>query len=155
MHTLQEMLPCQRPTAAADNSGKQETAGPECRINAQPFHAVSICLFNNEQNRARNYIIIMDNLRFSWEYQKAQSNLRKHGVSFNEATTAFADSLGFEFFDPDHSDSEDRFLFIGFTSFLRLVIVSYCYRQKDNVIRIISARKATKKETSYYRSKHT
>jgi uncharacterized DUF497 family protein len=96
----------------------------------------------------------MDKLRFSWRFPKAQTNLRKHGVSFGEATTAFSDSLGFEFFDPDHSDSEDRFLFIGFTSALRLIIVSYCYHEEENVIHIISARKAEKKETSYYRSKH-
>ena len=88
----------------------------------------------------------MAKITFSWDDQKATRNLKKHGVSFEEASTVFFDDNAKEFFDPAHSDNEDRFLMLGFSYRLRLLVVSYCFRKKGNQIRIISARKATTKE---------
>lgn len=92
----------------------------------------------------------MKPLRFSWDPTKAESNLRKHGVSLAEAQTIFYDENAVEFYDDEHSDWEDRFLLLGLSSKLRLLIVCHCYRGEDGVIRLISARKATGQEASYY-----
>ena len=89
-------------------------------------------------------------LKFEWNKKKSKANRKRHGVSFEEAQTVFFDENALQFFDPDHSDKEDRFLMLGTSAKLRVVVVSHCYRSKESVIRIISARKATKKETRTY-----
>ena len=92
----------------------------------------------------------MKPLRFTWDKSKSKANQKKHGISFEEAQTAFFDENAIEYFDPDHSESEDRFLLLGLSSSLRIVVVSHCYRKRESLIRIISARKATKKEQKVY-----
>ncbi|MFQ6035981.1 MAG: BrnT family toxin [Sedimentisphaerales bacterium] len=92
----------------------------------------------------------MDEIRFSWDAQKAKQNLAKHKVSFEEASTVFFDERAIEFFDPDHSEQEDRFLMLGLSCRLRVLVVSYCFRKKGLEIRIISARRATSKEQKVY-----
>ncbi|MFH0920641.1 MAG: BrnT family toxin [Fibrobacterota bacterium] len=92
----------------------------------------------------------MTELEFSWNSKKADINLKKHKVSFDEAVTVFYDEFATEFYDNTHSDDEDRFLLLGHSSQLRILIVCHCTRN-DNIIRIISARKATKNESKYYR----
>ncbi len=87
---------------------------------------------------------------FVWDDNKAEINLRKHGVSFEEASTVFEDYDALQIFDPDHSEDEDRFIMLGMSSALRLLVVCHCYRDSDEQIRIISARKATKNEMSTY-----
>ena len=87
-------------------------------------------------------------LRFEWDLQKSRSNQIKHGVPFEEAQSVFYDEQAFEFYDPDHSDEEDRFLLLGLSERLRVLVVSYCLI--ENGIRIISARKATKREMEHY-----
>ena len=92
----------------------------------------------------------MDMVRFVWDDQKAESNIRKHGVSFEEASTVFFDENAIEYFDPDHSEDEERFLLLGLSRKMRPLVVSYCYRQSDRFIRIISARKAKTTEMKTY-----
>ena len=92
----------------------------------------------------------MERLRFEWDERKSGANLRKHGISFEEAQTVFFDEKGIEFYDPDHSKEEDRFILLGLSSRLRILVVCYCFRARESVIRIISARKATRKEQEVY-----
>jgi len=92
----------------------------------------------------------MKDIRFSWDERKAAQNARKHGVSFEEAMTVFFDENATEFFDPDHSADEDRFLMLGVSSRLRLLVVHYAVRENGTQIRIISARKPTKDECKSY-----
>lgn len=92
----------------------------------------------------------MSSLRFEWDPRKAAANLRKHGVSFADAQTVFADEHARLIDDPDHSEDEARFLLLGLSSALRLLVVAHCYRAEGNVIRIISARKATREEQACY-----
>ena len=92
----------------------------------------------------------MDEILFEWDEQKAWSNERKHGVSFDEAQTVFYDQQARLSFDPDHSQDEDRYILLGMSSDLRLLVVCHVYRQSDQYIRIISARQATKQETLQY-----
>ena len=92
----------------------------------------------------------MKELRLAWDDEKAEENQRKHGVSFAEAGTVFYDENARLQYDPDHSEDEDRFLLLGVSYSLRILVVSHCYREKDTVIRIISARKATKDEQRQY-----
>lgn len=87
---------------------------------------------------------------FVWDNAKAAINIKKHGVSFEEASSVFYDEYALEIFDPDHSEDEDRFLLLGISSSLRLLVVCHCYRENDEFIRIISARKATKTEAKSY-----
>jgi uncharacterized DUF497 family protein len=87
-------------------------------------------------------------LTFEWDPKKAESNLEKHGVSFEEAATAFGDTLSVTIADPAHSEGELRFILIGMTSAQRLVVVAHTERG-DN-IRIVNARRATRKETQDY-----
>ena len=89
-------------------------------------------------------------LRFEWGPKKAVANLRKHSVSFDDAQTVFADENAKLIDDPDHSDEEDRFVLLGLSSSLRLLVVCHCYRSEGNVIRIISARKAEGHERNPY-----
>jgi uncharacterized DUF497 family protein len=96
----------------------------------------------------------MDGIRFTWNTEKAKANLRKHGVSFEEATSVFADEKARLKHDPEHSEDEDRFIILGFSSALRILVVCHVYRQGDAVIRIISARKATRNEHQQYGRDH-
>ena len=89
-------------------------------------------------------------LRFEWDPKKAAGNLRKHGVSFEDAQTVFADENAKLIDDPDNSEEEDRFVLLGLSSSLRLLVVCHCYRSEGNVIRIISARKAEGNERNSY-----
>lgn len=89
-------------------------------------------------------------IQFDWDKNKARINKIKHGVSFEEASSVFYDNNAVMFDDPEHSKLEDRFLIIGFSRKMRVCIVSHCYRDKDEIIRIISARKATKREIEMY-----
>lgn len=81
---------------------------------------------------------------------QSQGQYQKHGVSFDEAITVFADERGRLIADPDHSDDEERFVLLGYSSALKLLVVCHCYRSAENTIRIISARKATKREAASY-----
>lgn len=92
----------------------------------------------------------MRGLRFEWDVRKAAANLRKHGVSFEEARTVFLDEDALQVPDPEHSADEDRFVMLGISSHLRIVVVCHCYREDDEVIRIISARKADRRERRQY-----
>lgn len=92
----------------------------------------------------------MDEMKFSWDAQKAKQNAKKHSVSFEDASSVFFDEKAIEFYDPDHSKGEDRFLMLGLGWRLRMLVVCYCLRKKGSEIRIISARKATKKEMRAY-----
>lgn len=92
----------------------------------------------------------MDEITFSWDDRKERENQRKHGVSFDEATTVFADENARLKHDPDHSQDEDRFVLLGFSAKLRLLVVVHAYRQDEKEIRIISARKAVPKERKQY-----
>ena len=92
----------------------------------------------------------MKSISFVWDENKSKENLSKHKVSFKEAETAFLDPNARLIFDPDHSGSEDRFILLGISSLLRVLLVCHCYREDEKVIRIISARKANKNEQKQY-----
>lgn len=92
----------------------------------------------------------MTDLRFEWDEAKNKENIRKHGVSFDEAQTVFFDENAVRFFDPDHSNEEDRFIMLGMSFKLHVLVVCHCYRKSDAVIRIISARKADRREAADY-----
>jgi uncharacterized DUF497 family protein len=92
----------------------------------------------------------MSTLQFEWDARKATANAKKHGVSFEEARSVFYDERARLIDDPDHSEDEARFILLGLSSSLRLLVVCHCYRSNDNVIRIISARKATAGESKSY-----
>jgi len=93
----------------------------------------------------------MRKLSFNWDRRKAAENIKKHGVGFEEAQTVFYDELAIEFYNDEHSEWEDRFLLLGLSSQLNLLMVCHCYRKSDSEIRIISARKATKNESKRYK----
>lgn len=88
----------------------------------------------------------MDSLRFEWDSTKERANRRRHGVSFHEAQSVFYDERAIRYCDPDHSDAEDRFILLGMSFVLRVLVVGHCYRAGDDVIRIIAARKANAAE---------
>ena len=92
----------------------------------------------------------MSALHFEWDPAKAATNERRHGVSFQEAESAFSDENGLLLDDADHSDAEPRFILLGLCAALRVLVVVHCYRAAGATIRIISARKATKAERSQY-----
>jgi len=92
----------------------------------------------------------MDDIVFQWDEKKSRSNKRKHGVSFDEAETVFFDEKAIRYEDTDHSQDEDRFIMLGLSILLRALVVCHCHRSDDRVIRIISARKATKSEAAAY-----
>jgi len=89
-------------------------------------------------------------MQFIWDENKNKTNLKKHKVSFEEARSVFFDINAKMIHDPDHSGTEDRFIILGLSQLLKLLVVCHCYKQDDDIVRIISARKATKKETSKY-----
>jgi uncharacterized protein len=92
----------------------------------------------------------MSGSRFEWDQKKSVANRRKHGVSFEEARTAFLDENARVIPDPEHSQDEERFVLLGLSVSLRVLVVCHCYRQDDEVIRIISARKADEDEVKQY-----
>jgi hypothetical protein len=89
-------------------------------------------------------------IKFDWNRAKATTNLKKHGISFEEAQSVFYDDLAIQFYDEDNSESEDRFILLGLSNESNVLIVCHCERQSGEIIRIISARKATKNERKYY-----
>ena len=96
--------------------------------------------------------ITFDNIQFfNWDEEKERVNEKKHGVSFREAASVFKDIHALVKPDTDHSKEEDRFIIIGLSEKPRLLVVCHCYRESDTVIRLISARKATKNESTSYR----
>ena len=93
----------------------------------------------------------MSSITFVWDQSKDKINQKKHGISFNEAKTVFYDENARLISDNEHSQNEDRFILLGLSYTLRLLIVVHSYRENDEIIRIISARKATKNETKFYK----
>jgi uncharacterized protein len=89
-------------------------------------------------------------IQFEWDQPKATANLRKHGVSFEEAQSVFYDEFAIQFYDDEHSAEEERFLLLGMSDTARLLLVCHCEREAGDLIRIISARKATKRESAFY-----
>ena len=89
-------------------------------------------------------------ISFEWDVAKAASNLKKHGISFEEARSVFYDDFAIQFFDDDHSENEDRFLMLGMSVNSRILLVCHCESDAGQVIRIISARKATRREQGFY-----
>ena len=94
----------------------------------------------------------MNKLEFEWDEKKGKSNAKKHGISFGEAQTVFLDEHAIQFFDPEHSEDEDRFLLLGTSFKSQTLVVCHCFREKEKKVRIISARKADKDEQQVYRS---
>jgi uncharacterized protein len=92
----------------------------------------------------------MSTPKFEWDEAKNRANKRKHGISFEEARTAFLDENARAIPDPEHSDDEARFVFLGLSISTHVLVVCHCYRQDDDVIRIISARKADRDEINQY-----
>lgn len=92
----------------------------------------------------------MDQMGFEWDDKKEKTNIKKHGISFGEASTAFYDENAIQFFDPDHSEGEDRFILLGISFKLRVLVVCHCFRKEETVVRIISARKADRDEEKEY-----
>ena len=93
----------------------------------------------------------MKDIYFDWSEAKNQANVRKHGVSFEEAKSVFFDESSLLLADPDHSEDEDRFVLLGLSAKLRLLLVCHCFEADDGLIRVISCRKANRKEMSLYR----
>jgi len=89
-------------------------------------------------------------IRFEWNPAKSRANVRKHGVSFEEAQSVFYDEYARQFSDDEHSDDEERFIMLGISNRSRLLIVCHCERESIDVIRIFSARKATRREHKFY-----
>lgn len=96
------------------------------------------------------YNVFIKSISFSWDDRKNSANQKKHRVSFEEAQSVFFDEHAIEYYDPDHSESEDRFLMLGLSWRARVLVISYTLREDETDIRIISARKATKKEQKAY-----
>ena len=92
----------------------------------------------------------MDQLLFEWNKRKENANVKKHGISFDEARKTFYDENAVQFFDPDHSDDEDRFILLGISHKLNTLVVCHCFREGETTVRIISARKADKDEANIY-----
>ena len=92
----------------------------------------------------------MKNLVFEWDSRKEKANVKKHGISFDEARTSFYDEHALVFHDPDHSEDEDRFILLGTSYKLNTLVVCHCFREKETVVRIISARKADRVESQEY-----
>jgi len=93
----------------------------------------------------------MKSLTFEWDLTKALSNVKKHGITFEEAKTVFDDDFARLLHDPDHSEEEERFILLGMSYTLKILTVVHCYRDQDGTIRIISARESTKNEARQYK----
>ena len=89
-------------------------------------------------------------VEFEWNPSKSRANFKKHGIEFNEAQSVFYDDFALQFFDEEHSEQEDRFIMLGLSNEARVLVVVHCERSNGDVIRIISARKATSSERQYY-----
>jgi len=98
----------------------------------------------------KHYYIIIKTIRFEWDNAKEKSNVVKHGVAFSEAKSVFYDPNARVIDDSEHSTKEDRFIILGISQKLRMLVVCHCYREHDEVIRIISARRATASESQAY-----
>ena len=120
------------------------------QFSQSPFNRPAAWQLGLASGLQRNYTVVMNALRFEWDPLKAAANAKKHGVSFDEARTVFFDERAKLIDDPDHSGSEDRFVLLGISGNLRLILACHCYRDDDQVIRIISARKATPQESRQY-----
>jgi uncharacterized DUF497 family protein len=94
-------------------------------------------------------------IRFEWNSEKEQTNREKHGVSFEEAMSAFFDEHAIQFYDDDHSEFEDRFILLGMSNKLRILVIVHCERESGGMIRIISARRATSRERQSYTGEPT
>ena len=92
----------------------------------------------------------MERLTFEWNSKKDKSNTKKHGVSFDEAQTVFYDQHAIQFFDPEHSDDEERFILLGTSFKLNTIVVCHCFREGETKVRIFSARKADNEEAQAY-----
>ena len=90
-------------------------------------------------------------IQFEWDTTKAASNLKKHGISFDEAKSVFYDEFAVQFYDDGHSDDKDRFLMLGLSCESKILLVCHCERDSGHTIRIVSARKATKNERKHYK----
>ena len=90
-------------------------------------------------------------MQFEWDTKKAAANLKKHGISFEEARSVFYDEFAVQFYDDDHSDNEDRFLMLGLSCESNILLVCHCERDDGHTIRIVSARKATQNERKLYK----
>jgi len=95
----------------------------------------------------------MNKLEFEWDSKKDQVNTKKHGVSFDEASSVFYDEQAIQYYDPEHSTDEDRFILLGTSFKLKTLVVCHCFRDEETKIRIISARKADGEEELVYWSK--
>ncbi len=96
------------------------------------------------------YNVRMNLLVFEWNKTKEKANIKKHGISFDEARTTFYDENAIQFFDPDHSEDKDRFILLGTNYKLNTLVICHCFREDETVVRIISARKADKDESKAY-----
>lgn len=94
-------------------------------------------------------------MKFEWDPAKAAANLRKHKVSFMEAQSVFYDDFAIQFFDDGHSHDEERFIMLGMSSIARLLVVVHCERSRGQIVRIISARRATRSEATHYHQDST
>jgi len=94
-------------------------------------------------------------IKFEWDVSKAASNEGKHGVTFEEAKSVFYDDFAIQFFDDQNSELEDRFLLLGHSNQSRILLICHCEQESSDLIRIISARKATAKERKLYKGKAT
>lgn len=92
----------------------------------------------------------MTDIKIEWDESKNVINKRKHGISFQEASTVFSDENALLLKDPDHSLEEERFILLGLSSSINILVVCHCYRSKDEIIRLVSARKANKSERNQY-----
>ena len=126
----------------------------------QPLHyrRLKLSVLPNQLNFDKSYfymyIVNMKNLRFEWDNKKDKTNVKKHGISFDEAKSAFFDDHAIQFFDPDHSAEEYRFLLLGMSFKLRILVVCHCFRVSETVIRISSVRKTDhEEEQEYWRSR--
>ena len=93
----------------------------------------------------------MKAIEFNWDKNKARINLTKHKISFEEAQSVFDDDNARLIYDPDHSENEDRFILLGLSCSLKVLVAVHCYKDEENIIRLISARKATKSEEKNYK----
>lgn len=96
------------------------------------------------------YTVHMKELKFEWDIRKNKANAKKHGVNFEEARSVFFDEYAVQFYDPDHSEDEDRFILLGTSLKLNTLVVCHCFRENETVVRIISARKADSEEEQTY-----
>jgi len=107
-----------------------------------------------DKEQFHTYNVRMDNLKFEWDRAKSSANVKKHKISFDEAQSAFYDEYALVFFDPDHSDDEERFILLGMSIKANVLVVCHCFREYETVVRIISARKADDdEENDYWRNR--